>query len=123
MTTRAKQEWFRTASVAAALLVAVMVFKNPLQNAFAAGGSWDTDGILVNATETDRDRLVLLDTQKQRMLVYRCDAAGQFRLVNARCYKFDLELEDTSNVPEIEKRGGATFSRVYELFQAAKKKP
>jgi len=123
MTTRAKPEWLRTVTIGAALLVAIAVFKNPLQDAYAGGGGWDTDGILVNSTETDRDRLVLVDTLKQRILVYKTDVAGQFRLVNARCYKYDLELEDTSKVDEIERKGGVTFSRVYELFQAAKKKP
>jgi len=121
MSERAKREWFNTAALACGLLLAVALLKSPLQNAYAVGGSWETDGILVNTTESDRDRLVLIDTNKQRLMIYKCDRAGSFRLINARCYKYDLELEDTSKAEEFERKGGATFARVYELFH--RKKP
>src|ERR1700750_653521 len=119
MNSHAKREWFNTAALAFGLLLAVALLR-PMGSAQAAGGSWDTDGILVNTTESDRDRLVLIDTTKQRLMIYKCDRAGSFRLINARCYKYDLELEDTSKAEEFEKKGGATFSRVYELFNKKK---
>lgn len=116
MSDTAKREWFNTAALACGLVLAVALIGSPLKEAHAVGGSWETDGILVNTTESDRDRLVLIDTNKQRLMIYKCDRAGSFRLINARCYKYDLELEDTSKFEEFEKKGGATFSRVYELF-------
>lgn len=117
MSEKTKHEWLCTAALAGALLLGA-VFTGPIQRAYAVGGSWETDGILVNTTENDRDRLVLIDTTKQRLMIYRCDRAGSFRLINARCYKYDLELEDTSKAEEFERKGGATFRRVYELFMS-----
>jgi hypothetical protein len=119
MTTRTRYEWRKTAVVALALFAGIALFTN-VKRAQAESGSWETDGILVNSTLSDRERLVLVDTRKQRILIYSSDHAGQFRLDNARCYKYDAELDDTSRSEEFEKKGGATYSRVYELFHQKK---
>jgi hypothetical protein len=85
--------------------------------AHAAGGSWETDGILVNTTESDNERLVIVDTEKKQLMVYRTDGVGQFRLVSARNYRYDVEFEDTSKINSIEKRTDGTYLYMYELYQ------
>lgn len=95
--------------------------------AFAAGGGWETDGIMALSTTGDSDRLVLVDTGKQNIMVYKI-LNKQFRLVGARSYKYDVEIEDSAG-SEIEKKNtGATYLEVYTYYQnhvlnQASKKP
>jgi hypothetical protein len=84
--------------------------------AYAAGGSWETDGVMVGTTENDNERFVLVDTLKKRVMIYKTAGAGEFRLVTARSYKYDVEMQDTSKNQEIEKKGGINFQRAYEMF-------
>ena len=84
----------------------------------AAGGGWDTDGFMANTIDSDTERVVLIDTNKKNIAVYRMQGSGQFRLIGARDYRCDLLLEDTSRIPEIEGKHGITAMRARELWDA-----
>lgn len=86
----------------------------------AAGGGWATDGIMANAIDFDNERVVLIDTDKKQIAVYKVQGSGQFRLIAARDYKYDLLLEDTSGVAEIETHNGITAMRAAELWEEHK---
>ncbi len=83
----------------------------------AAGGGWATDGIMANSIDGDNDRVVVIDTDKKQIAVYKIQGTGQFRLISARDYKYDMLLEDTSGVSEIETRNGITAMRAHELWE------
>ncbi len=51
-------------------------------------------------TQGDNERLVVVDTTKQTIMVYHARVGGGFGLVGVRSYKYDVEIED------LEKRGG-----------------
>lgn len=121
MTPREKQAWLLNLGLVALFLAATLLARQFSAPASAAGGSWDTDGMMINTTESDADRLVILDTDKKAIMVYRTEGSGTFRLMSARSYMFDGDLEDASGVAEIENRNGVTFMRACELLAAKQK--
>ena len=76
--------------------------------ALASGGA---AGSLIAATGQDKhsDIFYLVDTTKQRVLVYRWNNPG-LRLVSARAYDYDLEVLDSYGDKQIE---GVGASRGY----------
>jgi hypothetical protein len=64
-------------------------------SAAAAGGGWETDGVMVTITPTTQDRVILIDTKNQNIVMYRPRNGGGFGLVGARSYKYDVEIEDS----------------------------
>ena len=103
-------------------LLAVYYVTLPGAQALAAGGSWDTDGIAVVTSQKANERLIIIDTQKQNICVYRNQGAGQFRLVGARCYKYDVEVKDSKGSP-IEKGNGVTYFQMKQIYESQPKKP
>lgn len=84
--------------------------------AYAAGGGWETDGVMAMSTTGDNERLVLVDTAKQSIMVYKI-LNKQFRLVGARSYKYDVEIEDSAGT-RIEKTGtGASYLEIWQMYQ------
>ena len=76
--------------------------------------------ILVNATEGKDEHLVLIDKKNMQIMVYRTQGLGEFRLVTARSYKYDLEIPgDTSQSREVE-NNGITYARAVELYNINK---
>ena len=123
MNTRAKNSWLLNLGLASAgtitlLLLHLLGAQAPVH---ATGGSWDTDGILVNTTESEIERLVIVDTRSQSIMVYKTEGLGKFRLTAARSYKYDLELQDTSKNDEIEQHSGATVLRIYDMYEESKR--
>ena len=116
MTTRAKQAWLLNAGLAVLFLAAALIVRQMNAPVMAAGGGWDTDGIMANTTDSDADRLVIVDTLKRNIMVYKTEGSGQFRLMTARAYRNDIEFEDTSKSDEIERRNGVTYLRACELL-------
>ncbi|HEY3322152.1 MAG TPA: hypothetical protein VGP72_16925 [Planctomycetota bacterium] len=102
--------------IAVLALTALLVWQRPDPVQAVGGGSWDTDGMMVNTTENEAERLVLVDTTAKTIMVYRTEGVGQFRLVAARSYQFDVLLKDTSKNDEIERRNGITFMQAFELY-------
>jgi len=113
----AKKAWMINLALALGMGLSAWLISALQPRAHAAGGSWETDGILVNTTESDNERLVIVDTEKKQLMVYRTDGVGQFRLVSARNYRYDVEFEDTSKINAIEKRTDGTYLYMYELYQ------
>ena len=125
MSSRAKQAWLLNAGLAAMFLIAALVIRNISTPAYAAGGGWDTNGIMANTTEGDTERLVLVDTTKKNIMVYKTEGAGAFRLMSARSYRYDSNLPgdagDTSKIDEVEKRNGVTYMKWCELLYGTRK--
>jgi len=74
-----------------ALLVCAYVLL-PDGKAHAAGGGWETDGILC-VSASGEERILLIDTTKKTMCVYRTRGLGEFRLVGARSFQYDVEKD------------------------------
>lgn len=108
--------WALNAALAIALIGAT-VTTHLRSKVNAAGGGWATDGIMANSIDSDQDRAVVIDTDKKQIAVYKIQGSGQFRLVGARDYKYDMLLVDTSKIAEIENKNGITAMRAYELYQ------
>lgn len=97
-----------------ALLIGLYVFL-PGRTAQAAGGGWETHGILCVSAEGD-GRVMLVDTEKKTMCVYRTRGLGEFRLVGARNFSYDVEIEDTAGSKDVEYKGVNYFDvkAIYE---------
>jgi hypothetical protein len=108
-------------------LLGVYYFKTSPAFAHARGGGWETDGIMAISAPGTNDNLVIVNTDPdvQNIMVYKASGgAGKFKLIGARSYKYDFELEDSSSVQKgdnpIEKNG-AKFQDVYKLYNEANK--
>jgi hypothetical protein len=125
MNPRAKQAWLLNAGLAVLFLAAAIFVRQMSRPALAAGGGWDTNGIMANTTENDTERLVLVDTLRKNIMVYKTDGPGVFRLMSARSYRYDHnlpgELGDTSKLDDVEKRGGVSFMKWCEILYGAKR--
>jgi hypothetical protein len=86
----------------------------PGRTAQAAGGGWETDGMIA-VTGTGGSKLVLIDTVKKNMCIYKVLGLGQFRLVGARSYKYDVEIKDSANSPM--ERQGWTYVTVRAVYE------
>jgi hypothetical protein len=117
MNENTKNTWMINGLLAVILaLLAGYYIHNGSAPAYAAGGGWETDGVMAMSTSGDNERLVLVDTGKQNIMVYKI-LNKQFRLVGARSYKYDVEIEDSAG-SDIEKKGtGATYLDVYGFYQ------
>ena len=106
------------------VLLGYYCFCQSLAPAYAAGGGWETNGIMaMHSGNNQADRLVLIDTKKQNIMVYRTLGQGTFRLIGARSFKYDLELDDTSSNQQTENfvSKGITFAETYKIYQTRPK--
>ena len=109
MNEKLKTDWIINGLMAVILVLLVGNYMNgSAKNAYAAGdgGGWGTNGIMVGTTGAN-ERLVLVDTNKQNIMIYRSRAGGGMGLTGARSYKYDIEMEDTGTTKI--KNGGMTF--------------
>jgi len=107
--------WFGNALLLGLLALLVCVYANlPSRQAYAAGGGWDTDGIIAFAGGTT-GKILLVDTVRKNMCLYKV-RGYEFRLVGARSYKYDVEIEDSAGY-ELEKGSGWTFHQVWRLYE------
>ncbi|MCZ7645010.1 MAG: hypothetical protein M5U26_06955 [Planctomycetota bacterium] len=114
--------WFENALLAAILaLLGWYWYTSPAPRAQAAGGGWETNNIMALTTDPN-ERLVLVDTRKKNICIYKNLGAGQFRLVGARSYKYDVAVKDSANTP-IEKGNGVTFLDVKRMLDATQPQP
>ncbi len=120
MTDRSKSIWTMNALLAIILaLLGTYYVSIPSPSAYAAGGGWETDGIMVTNTASDGERLVLIDTTKKTIMIYR-PQTNKFRLVGARSYEYDVQIEDTEAVKM--SGTGVTFMEVFKAWNDLKKK-
>lgn len=118
--TNERKVWLENAVLGGILaLLACVFFVLPSKHAQAAGGGWDTNGVMAVTTKQN-ERLVLIDTVKKNLCVYKTLGAGQFRLVGARSYRYDLEVKDSAGTP-IEKGNGLTYIEMKKLYESIKK--
>ncbi|MEI6234591.1 MAG: hypothetical protein WCT04_16170 [Planctomycetota bacterium] len=93
-----KSQWITNGLLAVILVLLTSNYLNShskLANAADEGGGWGTNGIMVGAINNPSERVVLVDTKKQNIMIYRSQAGGKFGLSGARSYKYDVELIDT----------------------------
>ena len=116
-----KTDWIINSLLATILALLVVFYSsNGEQKAFAAGGGWDTNGVMAMTTNGPNNYLVLVDTNKHNIMVYRTQGAGEFRLVGARSYKYDVEMQDTAG-STVEKNG-ITADQVHQIYEEHKNK-
>lgn len=107
--------WFENALLLGLLALLVCVYANlPGRQAQAAGGGWDTDGIIALSGGTS-GKILLVDTLKRNMCLYKT-RGGEFRLVGARSFKYDVEIEDSAG-SEMEKGTGWTYHQVWRQYE------
>lgn len=117
----ATRAWLFNLALALGLaLLGVVITAHFNSSTHAAGTGWETDGMMVNTIEGESDRVVLIDTNRKNIAVYKVQGSGQFRLIAARDCRYDLMLEDTSKIPEIEQKHGITAVRAAELWEMHK---
>lgn len=106
----------------AALVVGLgaVYFGHSSKTAEAAGGGWDTDGIMcVTANGNPAERVVLVDTKKRNVCVYNIRNTGEVNLVTARNYEYDFLIKDETALGKNRKE--LTYFQVRALF--GKKSP
>jgi len=114
MNEKLKNAWTINALLAViAVILAAVYLHTPAQDAHAAGGGWDTDGIMALSADSDNQRVVIIDTKKQNINIYKSQN-NRFRLVGARSYKYDVEIEDSAT---INVGNGLTYAAVYNAWQ------
>lgn len=118
MSEKMKHMWQINALLAVVLvLLAGNYFRNfALSSANAAG--WETDGLMVLPAKGPTERLVLIDTKKQNICLYKERNGGGFGLTGARSYKYDIELEDSEGLI---KGQGWTYLDAMAKYESAKK--
>lgn len=110
--------WLQNAGLALLLgLLSCAYFASPASPVQAAGGGWETNNIMALTTDPG-ERLVLVDTRKKTICIYKNLGAGQFRLVGARSYKYDVAVKDSAKTP-IERGNGVTYLQVKQMLDAA----
>jgi hypothetical protein len=111
--------WFENILLLCLLALLVCVYVNlPSRQAQAAGGGWDTDGIIAFAGG-GAGKILLVDTVKRNMCLYKI-RGGEFRLAGARSFKYDVEIEDSAG-SEME-RNGWTYNQVWRQYELGLKK-
>ena len=103
-------------AVILALLVGFYVNRGVPSAAAAVGG----DAVMAMSTSGPADHLVLVDTNNQNIMVYQVRGKGNFGLIGARSYKYDVEMEDTTYVNQIT-NVGITFAEAYQMYEANRK--
>lgn len=126
MSDKTKTAWVINGLLAAVLVLLVGHYvKLSCPSAYAAGGGWETNGIMATAFETT-DRVVLIDTREtnKSIMIYRMNG-HEFRLVGARSFEFDTEVEDAAGGPIEKAPQGTTWLEMYKLYteHTAKKTP
>ena len=121
-----RNAWLINGLLAVILALLVGFYLNTgSSTALAAGGGWETNGIMA-ITGSQNEQLVILNTDPndktagQNIMIYRAEgAAGKFSLIGARSFKYDVELVDTSATPQLEQKyqQGATFTEVFREWQ------
>lgn len=119
MSEQTKNTWTINALLAVILaLLTAYYFRSSETPAYAAGGGWDTDGIMA-VSAADTERIVLVDTKNKTVMIYKT-LGNAFRLVGSRSYEYDMEVEDSAGTV-IEKGQGRTWMNMFEDYNAAKK--
>ena len=82
-------------SIVVVLLLAIIIFKNPIQNVNAqADGSARYVFGLIGSRQGNREPLYLIDTREQVIMVYENSVQGEgLGLITVRSYKYDKQLE------------------------------
>ena len=120
MNSQTRTAWLINGLLAVILVLLAGHYLGSSTPAYAAGGGWDTDGIMA-VTAVDVDRVVLIDTKSKQIMVYKT-TGKMFRLVGARSFEYDVLVDDSAET-QIEKAPqGMTWMQMYNQYNAATKK-
>jgi hypothetical protein len=112
--------WFENALLLGILALLVGLYAGrPEPRAEAAGGGWETDGVI--ALSGAGSKLVLVDTARKNLCIYRTRGLGEFRLVGARSFKYDVEIKDSAGPgggPGDMEKHGWTYTQVRSRYEA-----
>lgn len=117
--------WFEGVLLGAVLTLGVLYV---LERADSRGGTARAEGggaannvIALTGTGQESDKLYLVDTARQRILVYKT-TGDRLRLVGARGFEYDIEIVDTSGDRNIENSNGATYQYVKAQVEDARRR-
>jgi hypothetical protein len=122
MSERTKHAWLVNGLLAVILVLLAGYYTHGTRTAQAAGGGWETDGVMAMTSSNAQERLVLIDTKKQNMMIYRSQGGGMFRLVGARSYQYDVEIDDSDTAGSVLKAQGITWFEAKHLYEASHNK-
>jgi hypothetical protein len=117
MTSPTKNAWLINGLLAVILVLLVGHYLGSSAPAYAAGGGWDTDGIMAT-TGFETDRIVLIDTKNKQIMVYKTTGKA-FRLVGARSFEYDVLVDDSAGTPIEKAPQGMTWMQMYNMYKAA----
>ena len=120
MNDKAKTDWTINALLAVILVLLGGYYFQKSTPAYAAGGGWDTDGVMAISSASDQERVVLIDTKKMNIMIYK-PQTNKFRLVGARSYEYDVQLEDTEG-SKVATGNGMTYMEVFKVYHELKNK-
>ncbi len=123
MNDKLKMDWIVNGLLAVILVLLAGTYLNTFasKTAHAAGqgGGWETNGIMVTSVSGTSERMVLIDTTKQNIMIYHAQTGGRLGLSGVRNYKYDVEMIDTEgrgkNNPPM------TYWDVKNIYDADKK--
>jgi hypothetical protein len=120
MNTQIKNAWTVNALLLCALLAAVLAKTGVGGRAHAAVAGGSANSVMLNSAEAN-ERLVLVNTEKKQIMVYKIEGLGQFRLIAARSYEFDLTIRKDTAGSEIEKNGYSATQSAQKYLESTKK--
>lgn len=116
MDTKHWADWTINSLLAIIFVLLVAFYTSHFEpKAWAAGGGLETNGVMAMTTNGPTNYLVLIDTVKKNIMVYKAHSSGELNLLGARSYKYDVELKDTSASLEIKR--GATAKQIYDIYK------
>ena len=119
MSEQTKSNWLINSLLAVILALLSGHYGNVISAAHAAGGGgWDTDGVMAMTSVNAQDCLILVDTKRMNIMLYKPQGTSSFKLVGARSYKYDIEIEDSDKQRERFSRG-MTFRETKQMYDEA----
>lgn len=114
-----KNKWIMNGLLAVILVLLIGNYarNHALPTAQAAGGGWETNGVMILPVSGVKERFILVDTKNLNICVYNARPNGSFGLTGARSYKYDVEIEDTE---KIKIGNGLTYVQVKTYHETKK---
>lgn len=94
-----KTRWMFTAALAVilGLLIGHYINSHSMSAARAAGGGWETNGVIIGTTTAQNEQIVIVDTAAQNIMLYHSQGIAHLGLTGVRSYKYDILVPtDTS---------------------------
>lgn len=113
--------WLDGLLLGAVLTLGVLYLAPRAGTARAEGGGAANNIIAITGVDGEADKLFLVDTARQRILVYR-NVGDKLRLVSVRGYEYDVEIVDSEDDRMISSSQGGTYKYVKAQVEEARRR-